>query len=454
MRIIIAGSGKVGRTLARQLSTEGHDVTIVDSDSRVLELGVERYDVLAVQGNCASMETLMNADVSTADLLIATTGSDELNLLCCMTAHRMNARLHTIARIRNPEYSAQIVAMPDAFGLSLYFNPERQTAIEISRLLNYPGFLKRDSFARGQVEIVELKVEEDGKLCGVPLSALQTIVKCRVLVCSVLRDGQAIMPDGNFVLRAEDRVFVTAPSDVLALLLKNLGIVVHKIKEVMLIGGGTISYYLAELLSERRLAIKIVESSAERCERLAALLPQVTVIHGDATDHSLLDSEGISGCEAVVSLTGMDELNIITSLYAEKCGVPQIVTKLAKLDETGIVNSLDIGSVVCPRKLCTDAVVRYVRAMQNQAGAATSVHTIADGQVEALEFRVDDTTENVGKPLRSIKLRQNVLVVSITHRGRTEIPNGDSCFSVGDRVVVVAPGGREDVILQLNDIFA
>lgn len=453
MRILVAGSGKVGQTLAKQFAAEGHDVTLIDSNSQVLASGVERYDVLAVQGNCASMETLMNADVMTADLLVATTGSDELNLLCCMTAHRMNAHLHTIARIRNPEYTAQIVAMPDAFGLSLCFNPERQTAIEINRLLNYPGFLKRDSFARGHVEIVELKIEEDGKLRGVPLSALQSIVKCRVLVCSVLRDGRAIMPDGNFILETGDRIFVTAPSDILALLLKNLGIVAHKIKQVILVGGGTISYYLADILTKRRMDVKIIERDLARCERLAALLPQVSVIHGDATNHALLSSEGFSDCDAVISLTGLDELNIIVSLYANQCDVPQIVTKLAKIDDADIVDSLEIGSVVCPRKLCCDTVLRYVRAMQKQAGAAISVHAIADGQVEALEFRVDEDTKNVGKPLKSIKLRPNILVVSITRRGRTEIPNGDSCFGVGDTVVVVAASG-EDVVLQLNDIFA
>lgn len=453
MRILIAGSGKVGQTLAKQLSAEAHDVTLIDSDPKVLASGVERYDVLAVQGNCASMETLKQADVDDADLLIATTGSDELNLLCCLTAHRMNKKLHTIARIRNPEYTEQAVTMADAFGLSLCFNPERQTAVEINRLLHYPGFLKRDSFARGHVEIVELKIDGASKLAGVPLSQMYGIVKCRVLVCTVLRDGRAIMPDGNFVLEAGDRIFVTAPTEILSQLLKNLGILAHRAKEVMLVGGGTICYYLADLLLRRHLNVKIVESDLTRCERLAALLPQASVIHGDAANHGLLSGEGLAQCDAVVTLTGLDEMNVIASLYAGKCGVPQVITKLAKLEETAIVDSLPIGSVVCPRKLCCSTVLRYVRAMQNQAGAAVSVHPIADGQVEALEFRVDKTTKNVGEPLKSIKLRPNLLLVSITRRGRTEIPNGDSYFEPGDSIVVVAASG-EDVILQLNDIFA
>lgn len=453
MRILIAGNGKVGDTLAKQLSSEGHNVTLIDSDPSALASGVERYDVLAVQGNCATMDTLWSAGVESADLLIVTTGSDELNLLTCMTAHRMNKKLHTIARIRNPEYTAQIVAMPDAFGLSYCFNPERQTAIEINRLLNYPGFLKRDSFARGHVEIVELKIDESSKLAGVPLNTMHDIIKCRVLVCTVLRDGRAIIPDGSFVLMPGDRVFVTAPTEALSQLLKNLGILIHKTKEVILIGGGTVSYYLADLLIKRHLNVKIFESNLERCEKLADLLPEATIIHGNAANHSLLASEGLGECDAVVSLTGMDEMNIIASLYADKCGVPQIVTKLAKIEEAGLIDSLSIGSVVCPRKLCCSTVLRYVRAMQNQTGAAISVHPIADGQVEALEFKVDDTTENIGKMLKDIKLRPNLLVSSITRKGRTEIPNGNSHFEIGDHIVVVA-ARDEDVILQLNDIFA
>jgi trk system potassium uptake protein TrkA len=255
------------------------------------------------------------------------------------------------------------------------------------------------------------------------------------------------------VLAPGDRIFVTAPTDALSQLLKNLGILIHKTKEVILIGGGMVSYYLADLLIKRRLHVKIIEKNADRCEKLAALLPEATIIHGDATNHSLLASEGLAECDAAVTLTGMDEMNIIASLYADKCGVPQIVTKLAKIEETEVVGSLSLGSVVCPRKLCCSTVLRYVRAMQNQTGAAVSVHPIADGQVEALEFKVDDTTEHVGETLKDIKLRPNLLVVSITQHGRTEIPNGNSHFEVGDTIVVVS-ARDDDVILQLNDIFA
>ena len=211
MKILVAGNGKVGETLVKQLSSEGYDITLIDSDTRVLEYELDKYDVMAVEGNCASMDTLRSADVQSADLLIATTGMDELNLLCCVTAHGMNPKLHTIARIRTPEYLEQAYSMRDTFGLSMSFNPERQAAREIERLIKYPGFLKRDSFARGQVEVVELRVDADSKLKDVALNAIHSIVKCQVLVCSVLRNGEAITPDGNFVLREGDRIFVTAP---------------------------------------------------------------------------------------------------------------------------------------------------------------------------------------------------------------------------------------------------
>ncbi|MBR2019007.1 MAG: Trk system potassium transporter TrkA [Clostridia bacterium] len=452
MKILIAGCGQVGQTLAQELSAEGHDLTLMDSDPQVLEMGMERYDVIAIQGNCASMQTLHAANVEMADLLIACTGSDELNLLCCMTAHAINPHLHTIARIRNHEYVEQTYRMRDTFALSMIFNPEQQAAQEIERLLRFPGFLKRDSFAKGRVEIVELRVDADSRLCNVPLSALNAIVKCKVLVCTVLREGQAITPDGRFVLHAGDRIFVTAPSENLALLLKNLGIVQHKIRNVMVVGGGTLCYYLANLLQNSSIGMTVIEADRARCVELASAFPRVEVICGDAREQSLLESEGISSADALIALTGLDELNLLISLYGQSCRIPQTVTRLENLTETGITRDLTLGSVICPRRLCCNSIVRYVRAMQNQEGAAVAVHSIADGQAEALEFVVDEHTLHCGEPLRKLKLKKNVLLAAITSGGKTEIPSGDSTFAIGDSVVVVETS--DDVILQLNDIFA
>ena len=451
MNIIIAGDGRVGSTLARQLSAEGYDLTLIDSDNSVLESSMERYDVIAVHGNCASMATLRQAGIMEADLLIAATSADEVNLLCCSTAHGMNPKLHTIARIRNPEYIDQIYEMRNTFGLSMAINPEKQAATEIERLLKYPGFLRRDIFAKGRTEIVELRVEESSKLCNVPLFEMANIVKCRVLVCAVLRDGTAMVPRGNFIIQAGDRIFVTAPTENLTILLKNLGIITRRVRKIMLCGGGRVSYYLARLLSKSGIQIRLIEADYERCRELNALIPDAEIVHGDCSDLEVLENEGLSDCDTLVTLTGRDELNMILSLYGTKQGVPQVITKLEEVGSRSVIDSLSLGSVICPKELCCNTIVRYVRAMQNQTGAAVSVHAIADGQVEAMEFLVDENTGHCDTPLKQLKLRPNVLIASITHGSKTEIPNGDSQFHHGDTLVVVTSG--RGVIKQIGDIF-
>ena len=451
MNIIIAGDGKVGATLTRQLSAEGYNLTLIDSNQRVLENSVERYDVMVVQGNCACMATLRQAGVESADLLIAATSADEVNLLCCMTAHCINPKLHTIARIRNPEYTDQAYTMGDAFALSLAVNPERQAATEIEHLLKYPGFLKRDTFAKGRVEIVELRVEQGSQLCDVKLSRLDSIIHCKVLVCAVLRGGIAVAPDGNFTLLAGDRIYVTAPADNLAILLKDLGIITHKVKRVMIAGGGRVAYYLADNLQKSGIAVQIIERDEEHCRQLAELLPHTGIVHGDASNQALLESEGLADCDALVSLTGLDELNMVMSIYASSLGVSQVITKLGRVENTKVLDALPIGSVVSPKALCCNTIVRYVRGMQNQAGAAVTIHFIADGQAEAIEFLADATTMHCGEPLKKLKLRKNILVVCIIRGNKTEIPNGESCFHCGDTLLIVASGGV--VIRQLNDIF-
>ena len=451
VKILIAGNGKVGSTLARQLSAEGYDLVLIDSDPRVLEGSEEQYDIMTLTGNCASMQTLREADVEHADLLVACTGTDEVNLLCCMTAHQLNPQIHTVARIRDPEYVEQAYAMRHAFGLSMTFNPEKQAAEEIARLLKYPGFLKRESFAHGKVQLVELRVEEGSKICNVSLIDFSGIVKCQVLVCTVLRDGKAITPGGSFVLRAGDRIFVTATSDNLAILLKSLGIVTHKVKNVLIAGGGMISYYLAQNLEKTSIYAHVLEKDYERCKKLATLLPRTNVVCGDVVDQNFLESEGLATYDALASLTGSDELNMVISLYGHTRDLPQIITKLNHVENSKITETLPVGSVICPRKLCCNNIVRYVRAMQNQTGAALTIYSIADGQAEAMEFEVDQTTKNCDVPLKRIKLKKNILLVCITRGSQIMFPNGDSTFQGGDRIVLVS--SSEDVIMQLNDIF-
>lgn len=453
MNIIIAGNGKVGNTLARQLTEEGHDLTIIEMNKRVLDATVEQLDVMAIQGNCASMSVLREAGVEEADLLIAVTNYDEVNLLCCMTARGINDKLHTIARIRNPDYTQQVAEMPGTFHLAMTVNPEKQAAQELERLLKFPGFLRRDTFAKGRTEIVELRVDSKSKLCNVALIDLPNIVKCKILVCAVLRNGRALVSNsGSFVLQEGDRIFVTAPTANLTLLLKNLGIMTRRVRRVMLCGGDRIGWYLAKQLEKDNITVEILENNENRCRTLAEQLPQAEVILGDCTNREVLESEDIADCDAVITLTGLDEMNMIVSLYAASRGVPQVITKLGRSENTQLADSLKLGSVICPRELCSNNIVRYVRAMQNQTGAAVSVHSIADGKAEAVEFLVDETTKNCGKPLKELKLKPGLVVAGITHGSKTEIPSGDSRFQPGDTVVVVT-GGR-GVLHQLNDIFA
>ncbi|MCR5627055.1 MAG: Trk system potassium transporter TrkA [Lachnospiraceae bacterium] len=451
MKIIIGGGGKVGGVLVEKLSAEGHDLTLIDSDRQTLERSIENFDIMSYNGNCASYDVLIQAGVEEADLLIAAAASDEINLLSCFTAHSINPSIKTIARVRNPEYSTQAYTMRKQFGLSLTVNPERHAAAEMRRLLKYPGFLKRDTFAKGRAEIVELKIDEKSPLNNIVLKDLGSVIKCQALVCAVLRDGKAEAPNGNFRLQKDDRIYVSAPSKNMSVLLDNLGVVARKTKKVMIAGGSTISYYLAKLLELDGIEVTIIEKDEEKCQELSRLLPGATIINGDASAQDVLDSEGIRETDALVSLTGMDELNIIISIFGNICKVPQIITKVSQLNNNYVTEDLSIGSIITPKESVAYTIVRYVRAMSNQAGAAVSIHTIAEGQAEAIEFVVDANTLNAGVPLKNIRLRNGVLICGIINGVNTEIPNGDSVFNEGDSVIVVASVGT--VLMQLNDIF-
>lgn len=450
MKIIIAGDGKVGQTLTGILSVEGYDLTLIDAKQNVLETTQEQCDVMIVQGNCATMDVLEQAGVKEADILIAASGEDEINLLCCMTAHFMNDRLHTIARIRNPEYIDQIYAMRKDFALSMTINPERQAAEEIERMLRYPGFLKRETLARGRMEIIELRIDARSKLKDISLNELINVVRCKILVCSVIRQGELIAPSGDFVLQEGDRIFVTATTDDLTTLLKNLGIITHRVKNVMICGGGRVSYYLASRLTRTGVNVHIIEKDEERCRDLAMRLPKANIILGDATDRDLLTAEGMTKCDALVTMTGMDEVNMVVSMYGSSCGVDQVITKLSHEGNSSLLDSLSLGNIICPKELCSNTIVQYVHALDNQTGAALAVHSFAGGKAKAMEFIVDEQTRNCHIPLKKLRIRKNILVVGIKHGPVTEIPNGDSIYEKGDILVIVSGG---DDIVRLNDIF-
>ena len=451
MKIIIAGDGKVGLALTRQLLHEGHEVTIVDSNPVVLQANMYQYDVMAVQGNAATMEALRQARVEQADLLIAATSADEINLLCCLTAKKMNSRLHTIARVRNPDYTEQLFFMREELGLSMTINPELSAAREIFHLLQFPSFLHRDSFAKGRVEIVGLRVDEGSRLEGVALHQLYKIAQVKVLVCAALRAGQVVIPDGSFELKKDDRIFVTARAVNLAQLIKNLGITKQKVRRVMLVGGGHISFYLAQRLLDAHLSVKIIEQNPSRARFLAEHLPGAAVVLGDGSSQSFLESEGLGEADALVSLTGIDEENIVLSMYAHSQGVPKVVTKVNRLEYNRMFEALDIGSIVSPKDLCSALIARYVRGMQNKTGKILALHLIAEGNAAAMEFRVDEHTHHRGVPLKDVPLRRGVLISCISRGADTIIPDGTSSFDVGDTVVAVST--LDAPVMQLNDLF-
>ncbi|MBO4991038.1 MAG: Trk system potassium transporter TrkA [Firmicutes bacterium] len=452
MKIVIVGDGKVGQTLIRQLSKEGHDLTVVDSNPKILNNNIENFDILTVEGNGASMETLRRADAGTADLVIAATSTDEINLLCCITAKKLGAK-HTIARVRNTEYREQLVALRQELGLSMTINPEYAAAREIYQILQLPNFVKRETFAKGRVEIVEMRVDEKSPLRNLPLHQLPSAVGFNILVAAVLREDQVTIPSGNFVLQEGDHVFFAAKTAHLMLLLKHLGLSPQRIRHVMIIGGGRIARHLIPRLLEARIDVKVLEKDHDRCLQLYSEFPQISVVEGDGSLQQILESEGIHQTDAIITLTNIDEENLIISMFANHCGVRKIVTKIGRLEYGNLFSDMGIGSIISPKERCSADIVRYVRAMQNAEGSEiVALYHIANDLAEAMEFRVDDTVRYQGVPLKDIPLRENILIACVTHDNEPVLANGSTTFREGDAVVVVSAG--QHMISHLNDIYA
>ena len=446
MRIVIVGDGKVGCTLAAQLTREGHDLVMIDKNPQALKNSTDTLDVIGVQGNGASYAVQMEAGVNKADLLIAATSSDEVNMLSCLLAKKLGAR-HTIARIRNPEYAGQLVFLKDELGLSMAINPEQAAAAEISRILRFPSATKIDVFGKGRVELVEFRIGEGSPLAGQQLSSLYARYKLKVLICAVQRAGQIYIPGGDFVLQQGDKVHVTASSREISTFFREIGLLKDRIRSVLIVGGGKISYYLARQLSEMGMRVRIIERDAQRCVELDERLPKVEMIHGDGTDQELLQEEGIADTDAFIALTDNDEENIILSMYANGLGVKKVITKINRITLPDILASVGLESVILPKFITADQIVRYVRAMQNSFGSSVeTLHKIVNNQVEALEFIVRENASFLHRPLRELSLRENLLIACLIRQGRVIIPSGNDTIELGDNVVVITANG------QLNDI--
>ena len=452
MKIVVIGDGKVGFTLTQALGREGHDMVVIDNRKDVLEQAEERLDVMVIEGNGASVGVQRKADVGASDLMIAVTSADEINLLCCMIARKLGCK-HTIARIRNPEYADELYLLREELGLSMTVNPERTAATEIFKLLQYPSFLKRDAFAKGRAEIVGLGVREGSKLDGMALQALYGTLKVRALVCAVERGDDVMIPDGSFVLRGGDHIYVTAPTQDLVSLVKSVGMETGKIKSVMIVGGSRIAFYLTQMLSTAGIKVKLIENDLARCEQLCEQLSDATIIHADGTEFSSLLSEGLEETDAIVTLTNLDEQNLVVSMYANQLHVPKVVTKINRVEYSAILHTTGAECVISPRLLISNDILRYVRAMQNRNGAGVvALHRMVNERVEALEFRATAGTWYLGVPLKDVPLKPNLLIGVITHNNVVSIPRGMDSFAEGDSVVVVTTADR--TFSDLNDIFA
>lgn len=453
MKIVIVGDGKVGSTLAEQLSRENHDILVIDNDPAAVAATTDKIDVMGVVGNGATFAVQKQAGVDKADLLVAATSMDERNMLCCMVAKTLGAK-HTIARVRNPEYAGQMRLLKEPLGLSMSINPERAAADEIARVLSYPSAMKISPFARGRVELVEVKLYENNPLVGLHLAEFHSYFKASALVCAVRRGEDVLIPRGDFVFCERDRVSIVATPVEINALFTRMKIESFRVKQVMICGGSRIAYYLTERLLKLGMRVKIIEVRQERCAELAEKLPGANIICGNAGEQEMLHEEGLDDMDAFVALTGLDEENIIMSMYAGACGVPKVVTKVNTIAFPAMLTSMGLDVVVSPKLITADSITQYVRAMA--AGEGSSVETLyklLDGRVEALEFRLepDVVLPFMDTPLRNLTLKPQTLVACVIRNGATEIARGDTVIKPGDSVVVITAHARFDAI---EDIIA
>ena len=437
MKIIIIGCGKVGSTLAEELCEEDHELVVIDKNPRKIQQLSESVDVMGYAGNGSSIQVLSEAGVEEADILIAVTGSDELNLLCCLIAKKVS-RCHTIARVRNPVYNKEIHFIKKKLGISMIINPEFAAALEISRLLRFPSAIKLDTFSKGRVELLKFKLFPEFGLGGMTVAEIMEKMRCDVLICGVERNGQVFIPDGDFILEDMDLVSIIASPKNSSLFFEKVGVHMHKVRNALIVGGGTLGYYLAAILSDMKVKIKLIEEKKERCEELSELLPSVTVIYGDGTDKKLLLEEGLAEAESFVTLTNLDEENILLSLFAKKISRAKLVTKVNRIAFDDIVDGLDLGSVIHPKYITSDYILQYVRAMGNSLSSnVETLYHILDGRAEALEFAVRETSPVTGIPLSELRLKKNLLIACINRNGEVHIPRGQDVIQPGDTVIVV-----------------
>ena len=450
MKIVIIGLGSIGKTILKNLSGEGHTITIIDEDKIRIENLIERYDVLGVVGNGASMDIQNEANVADADLVIALTRSDELNILACLVAKKLGAQ-NTIARVRNPDYSKQIVDMKDDLGISMVVNPERETANEIFNIVNLPSVAQIEHFAEGKVSLVEVVAEKGCSLIGETLISLGRKINNKVLICAVRRGDEVIIPSGHFMIQEGDRIHFTSNAKMLGDFLREVNLVKSPFKNIMIVGGGRIGFYLAESLSKKKYAVKLIEHDMAHADVLAESLPRVTVVCGNGTQHDLLIEEGIEAMDAFVALTDIDEENMVVSMFANKKKVKKTITQIKSDDLYGMLDELGIDNNVSPKQIVANRIISYIRALANTVGSnVLTLYRLVNNQVEALEFSAKKQERFYNKPLKELKIKKDCLIACIIRQNDVIIPNGDSQIQLNDNVVVVTTHKNFD---DLTDVF-
>lgn len=451
MKIVIIGAGKVGKKISDQLVMENHDIIVIDNDASRLNTVNNNHDIMCIQGNGTLSEVQLEAGIDSADVMIATMPNDELNMLCCLIAKKLGAK-HCIARVRNPEYYRQLDLIKDELGLSMTVNPEFSAAAEISRVLILPAAAQVEVFAKGRVELIEFKITDTNPLVGYTLADIYNKYKIKILVCAVQRDGEVIIPDGNFIPQAGDRISIACNHHEAEKFFKRMGSNNNKIKSVMIIGGGRIGYYLAKQMSSIGVTVKIIENDYKRCLELSELLTDVAIINADGTDHNTLKEEGIESVDAFAALTGIDEENMIMAMYAKNKQVPKVIAKINRGSYVALSDHIGLDSIVSPKLIAANNILGYIRAMKNSENSNNieTIYKLVDEKVEAVEFTVREKAEYTNKPLRELKTRKDALIASIVRKRKPIIPGGDDEILVGDSVIVVTSTNN---LQDLSDLF-
>lgn len=452
MKIIIAGCGKIGKAIIDSMTDDNHDITAIDNDPEVIEQVSNTYDVMAVCGSATSREMLLSARVNKADLFIAVTQSDEVNMLSCFLAHRMGAK-HTVARIREADYNEDgLDFIVKQLELSMVLNPERTTAETLFDWLKLPSAVSVDNFAGKKLQLLELIVHKNSVLCDASVMDIRKKCPVQFVVCAVQSGETVHVPNGTFVLHEGDRVAFMMKRSETHKFLKSIGALQKQGRDVLILGGSTTAYYLAKSLVANGYYVKIVERNEERCEELAEILPAgATLIHGDGMNHDLLMEEGINSSGAFVALTGTDEENILICFYAASQHVPKVIAKVNQAELADLSEKLGLDSIVSPRKLVADALKRYARALNDTLSSKVeTMYSIMDDHAEALEFRVLSDCKLTGKSLKELRLKPNNIIAGIIRDKETIIPSGDDCILEGDSVIVIALDAK---LFDLNEVL-